>query len=120
MSFKIDYEDLSVDLPSGQTFTINGNSAVVDELAISPLGATITYTVDAGRTLGTERTSRPIPERRAGHGDFTVTFTDGTTQELGSGYSSWPQDGKTVVQKTWFFDQIHELEDIARASPSAT
>ena len=33
-------------------------------------------------------------------------------QELGSGYSSWPQDGKTVVQKTWFFDQIHELDDI--------
>lgn len=47
MSFKIDYEDLSVDLPAGQTFTINGNSAVVDELAVSPLGATITYTVDA-------------------------------------------------------------------------
>lgn len=47
MSFKIDYEDLSVDLPAGQTFTINGNSAVINELAISPLGADVTYTVDA-------------------------------------------------------------------------
>ena len=47
MSFKIDYEDLSVDLPAGQSFTVNGHNAVVDELAISPLGATITYTVDA-------------------------------------------------------------------------
>lgn len=47
MSFKIDYDDLSVDLPAGQSFTVNGHNAVVDELAISPLGATITYTVDA-------------------------------------------------------------------------
>lgn len=113
MSFKIDYEDLSVDLPAGQTFTINGNSAVVDELAVSPLGATITYTVDA-----TDEASGPTgletgAEKRVGHGDFTVTFIDGTTQELGSGYTSWQQDGKTVVQKTWFFDQIHDMGDIA-------
>ena len=113
MSFKIDYEDLSVDLPVGQTFAINGNSAVVDELAVSPLGATITYTVDA-----TDEASGPTgletdAEKRIGHGDFTVTFADGTTQELGSGYTSWQQDGKTVVQKTWFFDQIRDVNDIA-------
>ena len=113
MSFKIDYEDLSVNLPVGQTFTINGNSAVVDELAVSPLGATITYTVDA-----TDGPSGPTgletdAEKRVGYGDFTVTFTDGTTQELGSGYTSWQRDGKTVVQKTWFFDQIHDMGDIA-------
>lgn len=112
MSFKIDYEDLSVDLPAGQTFTINGSSAVVDELAVSPLGATITYTVDA-----TDEASGPTgletdAEKRVGHGDFTVTFADGTTQELGSGYTSWQQDGKTVVQKTWFFDQIRDVDDI--------
>lgn len=112
MSFKIDYEDLSVDLPSGQQFTVNGNNAVVDELAISPLGATITYTVDAVDGPSEPSGLETNPERRAGHGDLTVTFTDGTVQELGSGYSSWPQDGKTVVQKTWFFDQIHELDDI--------
>lgn len=112
MSFKIDYEDLSVDLPAGQTFTINGSSAVVDELVVSPLGATITYTVDA-----TDEASGPTgletdAEKRVGHGDFTVTFADGTTQELGSGYTSWQQDGKTVVQKTWFFDQIRDVDDI--------
>lgn len=112
MSFKIDYEDLSVDLPSGQQFTVNGNNAVVDELAISPLGATITYTVDAVDGPSEPSGLETNPERRAGHGDLTVTFTDSTVQELGSGYSSWPQDGKTVVQKTWFFDQIHELDDI--------
>lgn len=112
MSFKIDYEDLSVDLPAGQTFTINDSSAVVDELVVSPLGATITYTVDA-----TDEASGPTgletdAEKRVGHGDFTVTFADGTTQELGSGYTSWQQDGKTVVQKTWFFDQIRDVDDI--------
>lgn len=113
MSFKLDYEDLSVDLPAGQTFTISGNSAVVDELAVSPLGATITYTVDA-----TDEASGPTgletdAEKRVGHGDFTVTFADGATQELGSGYTSWQQDGKTMVQKTWFFDQIRDVDDIA-------
>lgn len=113
MSFKIDYEDLSVDLPAGQTFTINGNSAVVDELAVSPLGATITYTVDAVDGPSGPTGLETDAEKRVGHGDFTVTFADGTTQELGSGYTSWQQDGKTVVQKTWFFDQIHDMTDIA-------
>lgn len=113
MSFKIDYEDLSVDLPAGQTFTINGNNAVVDELAVSPLGATITYTVDAVDGPSGPTGLETDAEKRVGHGDFTVTFADGTTQELGSGYTSWQQDGKTVVQKTWFFDQIHDMGDIA-------
>ncbi len=113
MSFKIDYEDLSVDLPVGQTFSINGNSAVVDELAVSPLGASITYTADAvdGPSGPTGRETNS--ESRAGYGDFTVTFTDGASQDIGSGYSSWQQDGKTVVQKTWFFDQIRDVDDIA-------
>lgn len=113
MSFKIDYEDLSVDLPVGQTFTINGNSAVVDELAVSPLGATITYTVDAVDGPSGPTGLETGAEKRVGYGDFTVTFTDGTTQELGSGYTSWQRDGKTVVQKTWFFDQIRDVDDIA-------
>lgn len=113
MSFKIDYEDLSVDLPAGQTFTISGNSAVVDELAVSPLGATITYTVDATDGASGPTGLETDTEKRVGHGDFTVTFADGTTQELGSGYTSWQQDGKTVVQKTWFFDQIRDVDDIA-------
>ena len=113
MSFKIDYEDLSVDLPVGQTFTINGNSAVVDELAVSPLGATITYTVDATDGASGPTGLETDAEKRVGHGNFTVTFTDGTTQELGSGYTSWQRDGKTVVQKTWFFDQIRDVDDIA-------
>lgn len=112
MSFKIDYEDLSVDLPAGQTFTINGSSAVVDELVVSPLGATITYTVDATDGASGPTGLETDAEKRVGHGDFTVTFADGTTQELGSGYTSWQQDGKTVVQKTWFFDQIRDVDDI--------
>ncbi len=113
MSFKIDYEDLSVDLPTGQTFTINGSSAVINELAISPLGADVTYTVDAldgpSGPTGLETNS----DDRAGHGDLTVTFADGTTQELGSGYGSWQEGGKTVVQKTWFFDRVRPVDDIA-------
>ena len=112
MSFKIDYDDLSVDLPAGQSFTVNGHNAVVDELAISPLGATITYTVDAvdgpSEPTGLETNS----ESRAGYGNFSVTFTDGTTEEIGSGYGSWQEGGKTVVQKTRLFDQIRDVDDI--------
>ena len=113
MSFKIDYEDLSVDLPTGQTFTINGSSAVINELAISPLGADVTYTVDAldgpSGPTGLETNS----DNRAGHGDLTVTFADGTAQELGSGYGSWQESGKTVVQKIWFFDRVRPVDEIA-------
>ena len=113
MSFKIDYNDLSVDLPAGQSFTVNGHNAVVDELAISPLGATITYTVDAvdgpSEPTGLETNS----ESRAGYGNFSVTFTDGTTEEIGSGYGSWREGDKTVVQKTCLLDQIRDVDDIA-------
>lgn len=113
MSFKIDYDDLSVDLPEGQSFTVNGHNAVVDELAISPLGASITYMVDA-----VDGTSEPTgletnSESRAGYGNFSVTFTDGTTEEIGSGYGSWREGDKTVVQKTRLFDQIRDVDDIA-------
>lgn len=113
MSFKIDYEDLSVDLPTGQSFTVNGNNATVDELAVSPLGATITYTVD-GVDGPSEPTGRETnSENRVGYGNFSVTFTDGTTQEIGSGFGSWQENGKTVVQKTRLFNQIRDVEEIA-------
>ena len=113
MSFKIDYEDLSVDLPAGQDVHHQRQQRRCGRACRLPLGATITYTVDA-----TDGPSGPTgletdAEKRVGHGNFTVTFTDGTTQELGSGYTSWQQDGKTVVQKTWFFDQIRDVNDIA-------
>lgn len=112
MSFKIDYEDLSVDLPAGQTFTINGNSAVINELAISPLGADVTYTVDAVDGPSEPTGLETNPENRVGYGNFTVTFADSTTEEIGSGYGSWQEDGKTVVQKTYFFNQIRDVDDI--------
>lgn len=113
MSFKIDYEDLSVVLPAGQAFTVNGNDAVVNELAISPLGASITYTVDAvdGPSEPTGRETNP--EMHVGYGNFNVTFSDGITKDIGDGYGSWKENGRTVVQKTCFFDQIHDIEDIA-------
>lgn len=113
MSFKIDYEDLSVGLPTGQGFTVNGNNAVVDELAISPLGASITYTVDAVNGPSEPTGRETNPEMRAGYGNFSVTFSDGTTREIGAGYGSWEENGMTVVQKTCFFDQIHDIDDIA-------
>ena len=95
------------------SFSFSGLRAVVDELAVSPLGATITYTVDAVDGPSGPTGLETGAEKRVGHGDFTVTFADGATQELGSGYTSWQQDGKTMVQKTWFFDQIHDMGDIA-------
>lgn len=113
MSFKIDYEDLSVDLPTGQGFTVNGNNAVVDELAISPLGASITYTVDAVNGPSEPTGRETNPEMRADYGNSSVTFSDGTTRDIGDGYGSWEENGKTVVQKTCFFDQIHDIDDIA-------
>ncbi|EJX00926.1 hypothetical protein EVA_10968, partial [gut metagenome] len=113
MSFKIDYEDLSVDLPHGQEFTVNGNHAVVDDLAISPLGLSITYTVDAVDGPAQPSGRDTHPELRAGYGNLSVTFADGTAQELDSGYHSEARGDVTVVQKTWFFDQIRELDEIS-------
>lgn len=113
MSFKIDYEDLSIDLPTGQHFNANGNDAVVDELAVSPLGATITYAVDAVNGPSGPTGRETNSENPVGYGNFSVTFADGTTQEIGSGFGSWQENGKTVVQKTCFFNQIREIEEIA-------
>ncbi len=46
LKFKLDAENCSKELPAGQKLTINGKTAVLDKLVLSPIGYNIAYTVD--------------------------------------------------------------------------
>lgn len=46
LELDVDYEDLSVDLPAGQTLSVEGTEVAIDRVTVSPLSIFITYTAD--------------------------------------------------------------------------
>lgn len=46
LRFDFAFEDSSLKLPGGQSFTANGETAVPNSISISPLSLRIDYTVD--------------------------------------------------------------------------
>lgn len=116
LKFELGYEDASVALQSGQKIDVNGMNAVVDKIAVSPVGASVSYTVDAVN-------SEPMPE--SGQADtlptdkftklpFLVTFKDGSTVDATDGAAGMrEQNGKTIVTKGMAFDRIVDVNDIA-------
>ena len=115
LKFELGYEDASVSLPAGQQVALNGMTATVDKVSVSPVGASLAYTVDAV-------SDEPMPEN--GYADelptdkfmslpFIVTFKDGHTEEDSAGTSDYrEQDGKTVVTTGMSFDSVANMDDI--------
>ena len=53
LKFKLEADNSAVELPAGQTIEINGLSASVDKVVISPIGYHVVYTVDGEATFDT-------------------------------------------------------------------
>ena len=120
LKFDFAFEDSSISLPAGQSFTLNGMDATLDEVVISPLSIQVNYTVhnelqwDEARTSG--RQSEHDREQSYLYFEslpILLTFTDGTTLDLsnaGGGIS--PSGGETVCQKGTIFDEILTLDGL--------
>ena len=118
--FNLDFEDTSVSLPVGQTFDLNGMTATIDEISLSPLALRVDYTVDSevqwDENAQSGKQSEHDSEQMHKYFDsvqILVNKADGTSIDLSlAGGSISPEDGKTVCQKGDIFSEIVALEDV--------
>lgn len=118
--FNMDFEDTSVSLPAGQVIDLNGMTATIDQITLSPLALRVDYTVDSevqwdenaqsGRQSDHDRAQM---ERYFDDLQIILNKADGTSLDLSyAGGSIKPEDGKTVCQKGDMFSEIIPLEDV--------
>ena len=64
LKFQLEAGNSAVELPAGQNIDVNGRSAVVDTIVISPIGYHVVYTVDGEATFDTlyDENGEEIPQ----------------------------------------------------------
>ena len=120
LRFDVRYEDASVTLGGGETFTQDGLAFTIDAVTVSPVAFKVDYTVDSevrwsdsGSGQQSEADSREM-QRYFENVEILLTKTDGTVLDLsGAGGSISPDHGTTVCSKSNFFSEILPMEEIA-------
>lgn len=128
LKFKLDAGNSAKELPAGQTIEVNGLSASVDKVVISPIGYHVVYTVDGEATFDTlyDENGEEIPQESGREpasvsstwesysAKLLVTKKDGTVLDFSDcGGSMDPHDGKTVCTRQGTFDTILPLDEVA-------
>lgn len=128
LKFKLDAGNSAVELPAGQNIDVNGRSAAVDTIVISPIGYHVVYTVDGEATFDTlyDENGEELPQENGREpasvsstwesysAKLLVTKTDGTVLDFSDyGGSMDPHDGKTVCTRQGTFDTILPLDEVA-------
>ena len=123
LRFEVDYEDCSVRLGGGETFSQDGLTFTIDEVTVSPIAVRAAYTADSAVVWSDAPSGRQSEEdarqthRYLDNVEILLTKTDGTVIDLsGSGGSLEPKDGATICAKGRVFDEIIALEDMASIS----
>lgn len=108
LRFDFAFEDSSLELPGGQSFTVNGASAVLNSVAVSPLSLRIDYTVETGLSSSSGTAdSAPTPQ------PVFLTLTDGSRIDLtGFGGGVRPEGDSLRCELSGVFDQIFPLDTI--------
>ena len=120
--FDVDYQDSSITLGGGETFTQHGMTFTVNEIHLSPVAVKVDYTVDS-EVQWSDASSGRLPagdsrqmERYFESVEILLTKTDGTVIDLSnSGGSLKPENGITVCDKGEVFGELlprEELESI--------
>ena len=123
VKFQMAYEDSSVTLGSGETFTQGGMTFTIDGITLSPVAYKVDYTVDSevvwsdsGCGRQSEEDSRQM-ERYFENVEILLTLTDGTVVDLSNaGGSIEPEDGVTVCSKGEMFSEVIPMEEMASIS----
>lgn len=128
LKFKLEADNSAVELPAGQTIEVNGLSASVDKVVISPIGYHVVYTVNGeakfdtvynedGEEIPYESGQEPSSMRdfwESYSAKLLVTKTDGTVLDFSDcGGSMDPHNGKTVCTRQGTFDTILPLDEVA-------
>ena len=123
VKFEMAYEDSSISLGGGETFTQDGMTFTIDSITLSPVAVKVDYTVDKEVVWSNHESGRQSDEdaeqmaRYMENVEILLNRTDGTTLDLSNaGGSISPQDGVTVCSKSTVFSEILPLEDLASIS----
>lgn len=111
LRFDFAFEDSSLELPGGQSFTVDGKTAVLNSVSISPLSLRIDYTVDTPVQPG-DNTSGAL-DRYLHPQEMFLTLTDGSRIDLtGFGGGVQPEGDTARCEISGVFDRIFPLDTI--------
>ena len=111
LRFDFAFEDSSLELPGGQRFTVDGKTAVLNSVSISPLSLRIDYTVDTPVQPG-DNTSGAL-DRYLHPQEMFLTLTDGSRIDLtGFGGGVQPEGDTARCEISSVFDRILPLDTI--------
>ena len=121
--FDVDYEDSSVTLGGGETFTQDGMTFTVDSVTVSPVAVKVDYTVDSEVQWSDAPSGRENKEdshqmeRYFENVEILLTKKDGSVIDMSnSGGSIKPDHSVTVCDKGQVFEEIIPLEELASIS----
>ena len=123
LRFDVRYEDASIALGGGETFTQDGMTFTIDSITLSPVAMKVDYTADEEVVWSGNESGRQSDEdaeqvaRYMENVEILLTRTDGTVMDLSSsGGSISPEDGTTVCSKSQVFSEIIPMEEMASIS----
>lgn len=121
--FDIAYEDSSVKLGGGETFTQDSLNFTINDIMVSPIGIKVDYQVDSKIMLSNQENGRLPEEDRNEFGRYMnnvqilLNKKDGTVVDLsGAGGFTRSSKGKTDCSKSMVFDEIIPLEELESVS----
>jgi len=112
LRFDFAFEDSSLELAGGQSFTVNGETAVLNSVSISPLSLRIDYTVNTPLQQRENETSG-TPDSALTPQPVYLTLTDGSQIDLtGFGGGIRPEGESPRCEISGVFDRILPLDTI--------
>ncbi len=117
-SFHVSYEDSSVTLPAGQTFTRKGIGFKINEVSVSPVGMRVAYEADREANLNQNTDGKMTSQMEAETDRYlgvpiVIAKKDGSKLDLtDSGGSINPEKGKTNCVRSEVFHEIIPLEEM--------
>lgn len=121
LRFEVDYEDCSVRLGGGETFSQDGINFTIDEVTVSPIAVRVAYTSDSAAVWSNAPSGREDPEdapkmqRYLDNIEILLTKTDGTVIDLNSSGGSVSPDyeaGVSHCTKGEVLEEIIPLEEL--------
>lgn len=125
LRFEVDYEDCSVRLGGGETFSQDGLTFTIDEVTVSPIAVRAAYTADEAVVWSDSPSGRQDPQdarqsqRYFENVEVLLTKTDGTVLDLSNAGGSISPDydtGISLCAKGQVLEEIIPLAELQSIS----
>ena len=125
LRFEVDYEDCSVRLGGGETFSQDGLNFTIDEISVSPIAVRVAYTADEAVVWSDAPSGRQSEEdarqsqRYVENVEILLTKTDGPVRDLSNAGGSISPDydtGISLCAKGQVLEEIIPLAELQSIS----